>query len=378
MSSFTPSSAFRIAADPRTRIVEGLSTAIDEVAERAAHSHRFLRHGWFAAAIAAYGGEPRTVLVEQGTAAVLAIPLVPLGPAILGLAAVPGCYWPFRSFPVAEHLSRASWDAALDALAGEVRGLRIGPVYDGDPAASALVSTARAKGWAAIDRLVATSWLLDMEAMEADGQWPRGSTLRKNRFHEKHLASHGALEWRLAGGGDWKGDLFDRCAEIEDASWIATRTGGEDAKFTARSHGAFWRAAAADPVLAGMMSAAVLSVGERPAAFSFNLDTGALRYAIANSYDPRFRKHSPGKLLQYRDLADARARDIRLVDWGAGDSGYKQLMGAVPGVAIRDWLLLRPGFSALAGRAFARAWRWSGGRPGPSADELVLAPGHGS
>ena len=210
-----------------------------------------------------------------------------------------------------------------------------------------------------LDRFVAQSWLLDMSALTAEGPWPRGSTLRKNRFHEKHLADHGALDWRFVSGADWP-DAFDALAEVERTSWIASRTDGKDVKFTHAGHGAFWRAAAGDPVVADMMRAALLTIDGRPTAFSFDLDAGSLRYAVANSYDPAVAKHSPGKLLQYRNLVDAQGRGIARVDWGAGDSGYKQVIGADAGPAIRDWLLLRPGLSALAGRALRGVWRRSG------------------
>lgn len=357
-----PLSAFpRLAPALTARVVDGLASAIDPVAAAAADSHRFLTHGWFAAAVAAYGGHPHTLVVEEAGAPVLALPFVGTGPAALRLASVPGSYWPFRSFPVAHRAAPGAAAVALGTLARTVRGLRIGPVYDGDTGASALIDAARAAGWAVLDRFVAQGWLLDMSALAAEGPWPRGSTLRKNRFHEKHLADHGALDWRFVTGADWP-DAFDALADIERASWIASRTDGRDAKFTRAGHGAFWRAAAADPLVAGMMRAALLTIDGRPTAFSFDLDAGPLRYALANSYDPAVAKHSPGKLLQYRNLDDARGRGIARVDWGAGDSGYKQVIGADPGPAIRDWLLLRPGLPALAGRALRAVWRRSGNR----------------
>lgn len=244
--------------------------------------------------------------------------------------------------------------------------VRLGPVYDDDPAAAALIAAARAAGWAVLDRFVAQSWLLDMAARRREAGWPRASTLKKNRFHEKHLAEHGALDWRFVMGTDWPA-AFDDLAAIEQASWIAARTDGGDAKFTATGHGAFWRAAAADPAVAAVLRAAVLFVDGRAAAFSFDLDAGDLRYAIANSYDPAIGRHSPGKLLQYRNLVDALDRGIARVDWGAGDSGYKQTIGAEPGAAIRDWLLLRPGLPATAGRLAAGLWRRSGNPEPPTA-----------
>ncbi len=90
------------------------------------------------------------------------------------------------------------------------------------------------------------------------------------------------------------------------------------------SHAWPWRLLArggADPVLAQRMRAALLTIDGTPAAFSFDLDAGALTYAIANSYDPAYAKHSPGKLLYYRNLVQAQTRGITRVDWGRATAG---------------------------------------------------------
>ena len=334
------------------RLVEGLSAEIDAVAARAADTHRFLRYGWFAAAVKAYGGHPRTIVVREDEVAVLTLPLVGLGRPLLRLATVPGSYWPFRSFPLALEASGAAADAALRTLARAYRGLRLGPVEDGDPAAAALIAAARTAGWTVLDRIVGESWVQNL----ADPDWPRASSLKKNRFHEKHLAEHGALDWRFLSAADWPA-AFDLLARVEEASWIADRTDGSDAKFMRVGHGRFWRAAAKDPALAGMFRAALLTVDGGPAAFSFDIDIGRTLYAVANSYDPAFARHSPGKLLHYRNLSDAKTRGVAQVDWGMGDSGYKRVLGAAAGPQLRDWFLLRPGLPAAAGRMLARWFR---------------------
>ena len=334
----------------------GLPASIDGVADAAPASHRFLRCQWFAAAVGAYGGVPHTVTVRMGDLPLLALPVVATGRRALGLHAVPGCYWPFRSFPMAEAGCAEAVDAALAVLRRHVRMLRIGPAMEDDPAVSALVTRAHATGWGVVSRRVADSFLLDMAAARSEGTWPRNSTLKKNRFHEKHLAAHGTLDWRFGAPDDWPA-TFDDMAAVERRSWLAERTDGRDAKFTAEGHGAFFRAAAQDPAIARLFHAALLYVNGVPAAFSFDLDAGALKYAIANSYDPAFAKHSPGKLLYYRNLVEALARGITTVDWGAGDSGYKRVIGAAKGPAIRDWLLLRPGATALLAPLVRRLWR---------------------
>ena len=346
----------RLSSMARAEVVDGLDSRLDAVAERGHESHRFLRYGWFAAALVAYGGHARTLIVEQDEVPVLALPFTPVGPPAFGLATVPGSYWPFRGFPLALEADAPALAVALAALARHIRILRIGPSLDGDPAVEPLLAAARAAGWATIDRGVARSWRLDLSP---PADWPRASTLKKNRFHEKHLATHGALDWRFLDANDWP-RAFDLLARIEEESWIASDTDGRDAKFTTAGHGAFWRAAVADPVLAQQFRAALLTVDGAPAAFSFDLDAGAHRYAMANSYRPDLAKHSPGRLLHYRNLVDARQRGVRTVDWGAGDSGYKQALGAVAGPVFRDWLLIRPGLATLAGRLAAPWWRRTG------------------
>lgn len=345
----------------RGEIVEGLAAAIDTVAERGPQSHRFLRFGWYAAALAAYGGQARTLVVQEDEAPVLTLPFVPLGPRVLRMAAIPGCYWPFRSFGLALGTSDGALKTALATLAGHVDGLRVGPVYDTDPAAASLIAVARAHGWTAIDRPIGDSWSLGLQSVARGQPWPRNSTLRKNRFHERHLAAHGMPDWRVLSGADWPAAFADLGA-IEEVSWIAHDTDRSGMKFTDDGHLAFWRAAAADPALAEMFRAAVLTVDGVPAAFSFDIDTGDLLYAIANSYDPRFAPHSPGKLLHWRNLVAARDRGVCRVDWGAGDSGYKQVIGAEVDTPIRDWILLRPGLPAIAGRLLGWLWRRSGHR----------------
>lgn len=335
---------------------DGLPAAIDAVAAAGPQSHAFLRRQWFAAALDAYGGKARTIVAAVDGVPALAVPLIAAGPRGAGLVSVPGCYWPFRGFPITALASNDVFDATLALMARDVRAVRIGPVYDGDPAASPLIAAARARGWGVVSRTVATSYLLDMAALRAQGQWPRNSTLRKNRFHEKHLGAHGALDWNFVAPEDWP-RAFDMMAEVEKRSWLAERTDGRDAKFTRWGHGAFFRAAAQDAVIAGMFHAALLTVDGAPAAFSFDIDTGPLKYAVANSYDPAYAKHSPGKLLYYRNLVEALDRGIARVDWGAGDSGYKRVIGADEGPAIRDWLLLRPGATALLAPVLRHLWR---------------------
>lgn len=336
------------------RIVEGLAGEIDDAAEAAPPTHRFLRQAWFAAALHAYGGEARTVLVENRKGVAAAIPLVRFGPKLAGLAAVPGCYWPMRSAPIAMHADDADLDRLLAGLARVARGVRIGPVMDDDPLVVRLIPHARLAGWAVIARASGDSWRLPVPA---DGAWPQPSTAKKNRWFETRLSEHGMLTIETIGGAGWAPEIFERLLRIEATSWVGTNTDHADAKFVAPGHATFWRAAVADPMLTTMVHAAILVLGDRDAAFTFGVDCGARRHIIANGFDPAFAAHSPGRVLAWRDLAQARADGIDEIDWGAGDSGYKRQFGARRGPAMRDWLLVRPGIAAAAARSLGRVWR---------------------
>lgn len=341
---------------------DGLPAVIDRVAEAAPASHAFLRHQWFAAALRAYGGRAATVVVAAEGVPALAVPVVTVGPAFLRIGQVPGSFWPFRSVPAGWLADDPVRDAALTALAARWRAIRIGPAHADDPAIAPLVARAQAAGWRVGHRGAMESFILDMAALRRAGSWPRNSTLRKNRFHEKHLAAHGALAWPVLGGADWPAG-FAALAEVERQSWQA---GATDAKFCRPPHATFWSAAAEDPVLAAMFHAALLTIDGRPAAFSFDMDCGATRYAIANSYDPAVARHSPGKLLQYRNLVAAADAGIARVDWGGGDIGYKRVIGAVEGPRMRDWLLVAPRVPAPLAALALRLWRRGGDDRGPN------------
>ncbi len=344
----SPARAITVEAQP------GFSAAIDEVAQAADPRHAFLRRAWFEAA----GGQGAMTMValRSDGRPVAALPTVATGPRLLGIRAVPGSYWPIRSFPVAADASDDELAAMLASPAARGplgRAWRLGPVNEDDPTASRLVRVAGRSGWTVLARRIATGFMLDIAAARAAGPWPRGSTLKKNRFHEKHLASHGALNWRFLSGTDWSPALLDALAVVERASWIGDETGA-DAKFCDPGQRAIWERAAADPELAAMMHVGLLEVGGEPAAFSFGIEAGRTRYCIATSYGRRFAKHSPGKLVSYRTYMDAAERGIGFLDDGAGDGGHKSVMGETAGPEIMDYLFVRGRVTATLLRRF---WR---------------------
>ena len=335
-------------------IAPATPAAFDAVAAAADPRHAFLRHAWFEAEA---GRRLRALVVRRPDGSPLAA--LPARWAGTGLrtSAVPGSYWPFRSFPIAADAS----DAELRALLGRLEvywGLfgflwRMGPAPANDPTAERLRELAPQAGWRVLTRRLGTSFEIDFARLHAEGPWPRTSSQASNRRRERKLAAHGELEYRFVTGRDWTEADRGAMAAIEKQSWLSGIGGTADPKFDDSAQRRVWESAAEDPAIANMIFCSLLRVGGEPAAFAFGIECGGVRHVIANAYSQRFAAFGAGKLLLYRDFERAADRGVTRVDWGSGDAGYKSEMGATEGPEIVDLLFVR---GALLAAALRRWW----------------------
>jgi CelD/BcsL family acetyltransferase involved in cellulose biosynthesis len=289
---------------------------------------------------------------------------------------VAGGYWPFRSFPIAtdagdEEIAAMLRDRGVRRALGPV--WRLGPVLATDPTIGKLERAATQAGWTMLSRRLGTCFEIDVKGLQASGPWPRGSSLKKHRWREKGLREEGELAYRHVTGARWRGANLDAVAAIESRCWLAQREGGADTQLNRPEQRRFWEQVARDPVIAPMLFCSIMTVGDVPAAFSFGMEVGRVRYQIANNYDPRFARHSPGRVLLTHDFQQAAERGIERISWGSGDAGYKSAMGAQPGPAILDLLFVRPALLALPLRrlwtgSFSRAGHDARGRAGRATD----------
>jgi CelD/BcsL family acetyltransferase involved in cellulose biosynthesis len=343
----------RIAADPLTvAMVEGFPPAIDALAACNLAGHGFLRAAWYGATRQAPG---RTLVIRgEGSGDVIAvIPTQAFGPTLVGARKLAGGYWPFRAPLVspdcnALHLAQVLADRAAHSL-GPV--WRIGPARGDDPAIAMLIEAAQLAGWRVLSRPAGTSWIIDLAAMRANP--PRSSTARKLRAAWRKFEALGTPRWRTVRGAQWDTEALIAMGRIEAESWIARDTDGSGAKFLTADQRAVWQHALTDPVIAESLCAIILFLDDRPVAFSFDLDDGPVRYAIAGSHVEDLKHCQIGKNINYRSMDEALAAGQHTLDLGAGDSGYKRAMGAVPGYDLADLLFVR---SRLAAPLLARAW----------------------
>jgi hypothetical protein len=324
-------------------------------------SHAFLRPAWFAAS--APGGLDM-LAARRDDGEPLAVLPVERKRHPLAIGRIAGAYWPFRSLPIRfdagdEEIAAMLRDRSVRRALGPI--WRLGPILANDPSYGKLARAAPQGGWTMLERRLGTCFEIDVAALRATGFWPRASTLKKHRWREKGLREEGEIAYRHVTGAQWRSTDLDAVAAIEQRCWLAQREGGADTQMSRPGQRLFWERVAQDPVTAPMLFCSVMTVGGVPAAFGFGMEVGAVRYQIANNYDPRFARHSPGRILLTHDFRQAAERGIERISWGSGDAGYKAAMGAQPGPAILDLLFVRPSLLALPLR---RAWTGSFARRG--------------
>lgn len=325
--------------NPAVKLHEGFPEAIDSLANTATSPQSFLRSAWYRAWS---GGSGQTMVVHDADGAVIAaVPTTKASPALPGLRTVPGCYWPFRSVLVADSATEGdlveafSQSLAIKALAPV---WRMGPVSAEDSTIQRVSRAATLAGWSVLQRPVGKSWFFDL----ASGNGlPGKSTLKRLRQYERRLAKIGRVSWRRVSGAEWDQTTLDQLGKVEEESWIGRATDGSGAKFLQPAKRARWRDVLRDSRIAEICQATILSLNDRPIAFSFDMLCETVQYAIACSFLEDMGQFRLGNIVTCNQLQYARERGIATVDLGAGDLGYKRQMGATEGEDHVDLLFVR-------------------------------------
>lgn len=268
----------------------------------------------------------------------------------LDLWALGGFYWPWRGVAV----EPGAGEQTLAELAAELTTrphgsmLRMGPIIDGDTDTQRFINLLHRQGWRGLMRESGQVFELVLPAsMEALQAQVSGSLWKNIAYQRRRLDKQAAVtteRYRLT--TEQAALLLQRAAMVEQASWVAQQ--GGEVKLVGAQNQAYWSRLAQH----GNQPEVVLwllSCGEHDIAFSLHLEHGQTTCIVANGYDEDWKASSPGSLLSVEIFRDAIARGVRLVDWGQGDSGYKQRWGAKPGARMMDLILFRPGLVGTLG-----------------------------
>lgn len=272
----------------------------------------------------------------------------------LDVWALGGYYWPWRGVAV----EAGAGEQALAGLAAELTRrpcgavLRMGPLIDGDTDTQRFVALLRTQGWRGLKQETGQVFELALPASNEALQAQVSTSLWKNiAYLRRRLDKQGAVtteRHRLTASG--AAPLLQRAALVEQASWVAQQ--GGEVKLVGAQNQAYWsRLAQHDGPEVVLW---LLSCGGRDIAYSLHLEHGQTMCIVANGYDEAFKASSPGSLLSLDIFQDAIGRGLRLVDWGQGDSGYKQRWGAAPGAQMMDLILFRPGLVGAVGYRVAK------------------------
>jgi hypothetical protein len=234
--------------------------------------------------------------------------------------------------------------------------IRYGPVPEIDVGIARLNEALARKGWRLHRSDLGTTFAVDLPGTWAELEQRLGKSLRSNmQYYERKMRREGALEIRrISGAGDpgWR-TAIDDLGAIERKSW-QFRVGGK-LRFHGERNAAFWANLLVRDRFGDVAKAWVMHFNGEPVSFCFCLDSGEVRYVLANNYAESVHRYSTGSILYKHVFGDAiDSRVIRRINIGLGDSGYKSRWGARPAFELVDWIAFRPG---LRGGALDLAWR---------------------
>jgi CelD/BcsL family acetyltransferase involved in cellulose biosynthesis len=191
----------------------------------------------------------------------------------------------------------------------------------------------------------------------SDWSEANSSLIKKVHYYQRRQGRTGVVQAKRYVGGtpaDWP-RIINELAQIEANSWISKEG---DPKVTSDADKTFWRRLLERDETRDMIVIWILYYETRPISFSLQIEAASIMHIIANTYDEEFKENSPGHVLTYHVIKDAIERKILSIEWGLGDSGFKQRWMAKPGRTFVDVIALPPG---LVGRMSARlVERYSG------------------
>jgi CelD/BcsL family acetyltransferase involved in cellulose biosynthesis len=280
-------------------------------------SRPFDLHCWYLAWLEAFadGQQLAVCTVREGGALAGALPLLRGKRGLEASANVhSGAFRPVATGPEA-------MDALIGAAMQETARLTLGELQEGDRCVDALVDGARRAGMVPFleegttSPIVDTSGDLEAWIKEGNSKWKKGLRASRRKMDKKHEAvfevarSPQDLEAEISEGfaveaSGWKG---------EAGTAIVSRPETE----------AFYRGIAAAFHDRGELRLSRIALDGEPVAFNYCLEHRGRLYGLKAGFDERFRKLSPGLVLQLAIVERCFETEVNAFELFGGDADWK-------------------------------------------------------
>ena len=336
--------------------------------EALADQRRFLTQVWLRAwaehlpRAGRWAGPLRILTAQNGAgevSAVLPLASLRLLPGV-SLPALAGPRQPFRGIPVNREGLAGSIEQLAEQILADRRlpALRLSSVLGQDAAVDTLVSYLRLRGWMVHERFLYLTLATPLpQSMAALYEQLGKRSEKRKRERESRLKREGGYQIRVYTGldGAQARKVVAELADIERRSWLLKQDG--DTQFQTEEGRAFWQTILSHPTDGRAWRVFILTFKDQPAAYDVCVDAGRTRYVLCGHYDDAYKPLSLGTTIDLEVFRDAIDNKLACLDFGHGDSGYKQrTLGALPAGTLRDVVVASPTAKGRAFFAASTAW----------------------
>ena len=316
-------------------------------------SHQFLGLSWFESwsknflPFESWSGPMQYLTISDEQDQTIGIfPLAFQSKKYLRFASLGGYYQPFRGIPIKSNSTRDVFLALVQYFAKQKDffALRMGPVCQNDCVMAELIDVLQQERWALRKLAVGENYVIHLPDNWEEFLLQRGKSLRFNmNYYERKMKKDGNFDIchsTSVSRHDW-GSILADLESIEQQSWLKVE--GGDFRFSGRKNKEFWFDVLSSHDTSYVVNVWILYFNGEPGSFCFTLDSGHIRYILANNYDEHLKKYSTGTILYKYVFMDAINKSMRTVNIGLGNSGYKSRWGASQGETLVDWFASPPG-----------------------------------
>ncbi len=335
------------------------STSVDPedwstVLESVSPEHQFLSHHWYDVWSRAYAANDEGMQPVVYSASIKSeaeprkkdnlFPCVLRNRMGIDVLSMAGYYYPFRTFLCHPDVRSTAIDQFASLVHNETNAtlLLVGPLQVNDEISKPLQRSFQQLKWRVSDVSAGAQQVVNLPATVEGYRASLSRNLRKN--HDRRKRSLEAMgQFDISYFNNCTAEVWDqaieRCAEVESNSWLAIDGDGKT-----RVHGreSFWKSYAAHEDGSRRLSVWVVSLDEKPIAYSLAIDSGACRYSISGQYDESYKKHGVGIIADMSMFEQAIESGKTVVNMGDGESDYKKRWGAEPSAELQSLYIFRP------------------------------------